>query len=303
MQGAGPSDASWSETRQQRTQTRQPRLASAQGFLIPSRASLNNESENPMSDLVRVALYLNLILSKIKNNKIPILNSNSTKSLASSPGNSNEETQVLYVRNRLWIANNDDNDTKAQNSLLQILGITTTKQLFDHVDEYQKNALEMHNKKVNYNGCSPKGRLLYKLAKAEKLVGDDGLISAKYFTPSNSSLPFYTLSSETKELGKSIVFVKGNYESDDNHTKEHAEQKLLHVLIQHKSQFFDERVTIAGCKMACSTCQKVLEKAQSKLSGMLRFHYVNKEVDAIRKEDDIGLNQTTTSDIKALKID
>lgn len=257
-----------------------------------------------MSHLVRIALYLNLAMSQlIEGKKKPTyVLANYDKEL-SEPTKSNEETQVLFVNNQLWIANNNDLDTDTQLELLNVLGINNATALKNHVDKHQGRVINVHANSI-YKPKSGKEWLLHELAAADNTLVEPSKWGSKEIYSSSAKNITYTVGNEPKMKGsdEKLVFVKGDYAGVDKpNGSMHAEQKLLAALIRHKHEFFGKTVTFAGCKMACTVCEKVLNNARSRFSNLLSIHFVDNDVDALRKTEKVNLPQVGAPETRDLK--
>ena len=91
----------------------------------------------------QVALYLNLATTRIKKdgNTLTYLGLPGVE-LNVAPGREQQETQILFVRDALGIANNDDSDSLCQKALLEKLGVSTPDNLIEHVANYQGRVFE-----------------------------------------------------------------------------------------------------------------------------------------------------------------
>lgn len=257
-----------------------------------------------MSHLVRIALYLNLAMSQImKGEKKPAYVFANYDKVLSEPTKSNEETQVLSVGTQLWIANNNDLDTATQLDLLNALGINNAAALRNHVDKHQGRVINTHANSI-YKPRSGKEWLLHELAAADKTLVEPSKWGSKEIYSSSAKNIGYIVGNDPKmkELDDKLVFVTGDYVGTDKpHGSMHAEQKLLAALIRHKHEFFGKTVTIAGCKMACTVCEKVLNNARSRFSNLLSIHFVDEDVDALRNGEKVNLPQVGAPETRDLK--
>jgi hypothetical protein len=214
-----------------------------------------------------------------------------------------EETQCLSFGNALWIANNDDNDTHTQMALLARLGIGTREALMDHVDEYQGSVMPMWRGAINIaEGTPAEVKLLHKLASRN----DEDRAEGEKFSPpaANLILPrnpavnlSYKLGTGASPPTSGIVFVTGSYSGNGGDAL-HAEQKLLAAMSQVAPNVTGA-VTISGCKMACSTCEGVLDAVAERVSARgIALRYNNSAVNALR--DEVGLRKKNSHGIRAL---
>jgi hypothetical protein len=116
-----------------------------------------------ISQLSRIALYLNLVLQNLKtqpliNGHVPLVwLTGDGKLLFPMPPTSpaiSEETQVLFVQgeNRFWIANNSDLDSDLLHRFLAFLGINDFTSLMDHVNAYGTAILARHGSNIYAKG-------------------------------------------------------------------------------------------------------------------------------------------------------
>jgi hypothetical protein len=255
----------------------------------------------------QIALYLNLATAQIRANagSLDRLVTGATAIPDTTAGDC-QETQCLLVEDTLWVANNDDGDTQIQQVLVKKLGVRNYQTLADYVGAYQTRVLTKNGTSITLGSLTSKDRLLCKLAGQEEGVApvlvEKPAVATEEFTPLA-----YRLSSSNdlpRPTGRSkIVFVTGAYEGvNAQHTKFHAEQKLLAALSTCYGRAFSKSVRIFGCKMACSTCKSVLDAVKDRLARTgVALRYTNESVDTMRS--DVGLNRVTTSDIRALDVD
>jgi len=265
------------------------------------------------NELANIAVYLNLACKKIKKdeNLLKYLMGQNTAQTITSPTDSNEETQCLQVGWTLWIANNNDDDTIAQKELLNKLGVDKVHKLVEHVAFYRLRLFEIHNNNVVLSSDNLKEKLLYELIKT------DHIDINKQFTQIDTKAPLITtlpqavknkvyklgsLNTGNLEGNSGIVFVIGNYKTDNNSgSKFHAEQKLLAALGElWKKNPCHKRVYIQGCKGACNACKDVLKKVNRKIVEK-RFGYINEVVQSKRYE--VNLNdRSNVTGVAQLKI-
>ena len=254
----------------------------------------------------QVALYLNLAAKRVQaDGNLRYLTGNTNVAL--NGGGQGSETQILFVRDALWIANNDDADTRLQKAIVDRLGIDTPEALIEHVDAYQGRVFGRRRQGNNesYNvGTSPTATLLYELAGM-----DDAGESRDVPYPGNLVLPAAAAANRVITIGApnafhappvtGLVFIVGNYQASNNAPNEHAEQKLLAALSQLPDNI---RGTLAlyGCKRACNVCATVVQDVTRKLRGEQR--YLNS-----RSHDDPHVNgyqnQFHAANIKSLDVD
>lgn len=231
----------------------------------------------------QVALYLNLAAKRVHESRnLSFLTGNNA--IAMGAGGLGQETQIMFVRNALWIANNDDADTRLQKSLLDRLGINTVDALIDHVDTYQGRVFGRRRQggvDVYENRASPTERLLFELAGYEEdgSARAAGVPYAANLVPPVRGVanPTYTIQGAAARRAEppvnGIVFVLGNYDADEATraaVNEHAEQKLLAALSSVPDAI---RGTLAlyGCKRACNVCARVLTAADARLRQERRY--------------------------------
>lgn len=256
----------------------------------------------------QVALYLNLAAARVKaDGDLRYLMGPGAPKI--SGGGNLQETQILFVRDALWVANNDDADTVLQKAILEKLLIGTPEALVEHVEACQTRVfkrMKLGAKEIFVPPGSPAEILLAELAGLDDAGGKRDLTypSALGALPVAGKKPVgYALQppgSSTAPAVSGIVFVTGNYEgtvgSGDN---EHAEQKLLAALSRVPDSV---RGTLAlyGCKRQCSVCKNVFDKAIPKVASSYR--YLN-----CRAHDDPAIEnyqaQAHPSGIKALDVD
>lgn len=254
----------------------------------------------------QVALYLNLAAKRVQaDESLKYLTGNKTPKITG--GGQGSETQILFVRDALWIANNDDADTRLQKAILDRLAIDTPDGLIDHVDAYQGRVFGRRRQGNNESydvGTSPTATLLYELA------GMDDLGASRDVPyPGDLVLPAAPAANRLITIGApnnfhappvtGIVFIVGNYQSSNDAPNEHAEQKLLAALSRLPENI---RGTLAlyGCKRACNVCATVVQDVTRKLRGEQR--YLNS-----RSHDDPHVqgyqNQFHAANIKSLDVD
>ncbi|KPF41674.1 hypothetical protein D621_21480 [beta proteobacterium AAP51] len=224
----------------------------------------------------QVALYLNraTLLIKAAGGKISYITGNDATSVSCS-GQRAEETQIASFGDAVWIANNDDADSSTQRELLDKLGISSSKELIDHVDNYQGRVLSSHKGAFTPGAMTPEETLLYKMATRSDAESGTSLAVPGTLAPAAKAAanPSFKISGAGPAPTAGIVFVVGSYVGGEG-TSEHAEQKLLAALGK-TPRAMSAAVTISGCKMACSTCKEVLDKAAARFKssgGQLRFN-------------------------------
>lgn len=256
--------------------------------------------------LNQVALYLNLAGSRVQaDGDMRYLTGRAgTGTLAG--GGQNQETQILFVREALWIANNDDADSQLQKRILEKLRIGSPEALVEHVDAFQARVFKRRRNgrdEMFVPPASPAETLLSELAglddtgAARELVYPDAMDLP---TSGGSTPAGYTLGASGRPPVSGIVFVTGSYEGKDGTgDNEHAEQKLLAALAVVPDSI---RGTLAlyGCKRQCQVCADVFGEALPRLRASYR--YVN-----CRAHDDTQVRnyaaQAHPSGIKALDVD
>lgn len=254
----------------------------------------------------QVALYLNLACSRVQADGDMRYLTGRAGTGELTGGGQNQETQILFVRDALWIANNDDADSQLQKKILDKLRIGTPEALIEHVDAFQARVFKRRRNgrdEMFVPPASPAETLLFELA------GLDDKGDAREVTyPNAMDLPTtgtgspagYALGSGGKPPVSGIVFVTGHYEgkhgTGDN---EHAEQKLLAALAEVPDSI---RGTLAlyGCKRQCQVCADVFGEALPRLRAS--FRYVNCRAHDDRKVRNYA-SQAHPSGIKALKVD
>ncbi|WP_375760267.1 hypothetical protein [Corallococcus exercitus] len=248
----------------------------------------------------QLALYLNLAASCLdeSNGFLSCLIDTPTK--ITRPSGNHEETQCLAMPGTLWIANNDDGDTDAQQELLDTLGIDTHDALVAHVDAYQTLVLKHHaGKLTRQNLPSGKQKYLYDLASLDGAIPDEkpAVTPLPERTANNVS---YSLSSSKPPPVRGIVFIKGAYTGSDRpHGNMHAEQKLLAALHKCYSRALFKGVHVFGCKVACTTCAAVLKTAKQRLASKgVALKYEDPIAERIRLA--AGLPQVNPGNIRDL---
>ncbi len=256
--------------------------------------------------LDQVALYLNratILIKKAGGDLEYITGRRGTTITAFGKGA--EETQCLSFGSAIWIANNDDQDTLLQLALLNKLGISTREQLMDHVDRYQGSVMTTFRGAFKVESMTAEETLLYLMATRNDVdrLPDERFAPPPAMTlPASARNPEYKLSASGPAPSSGIVFVTGSYAAQGGGDGgEHAEQKLL-VALSKSFGSVNGTVTISGCKMACSICEKVLEDTALALrSRNIGLKYVNTHVNALR--DSVGLSKKNSVRIKALDIE
>ena len=254
----------------------------------------------------QVALYLNLACSRVQaDGDMRYLTGRSGTGTLTG-GGQNQETQILFVRDALWIANNDDADSQLQKKILEKLRVGTPEALVEHVDAFQSRVFKRRRngrEEMFVPPASPAETLLFELAGL-----DDKGDAREVAYPDAMDLPTtgagapagYSLGSGGKPPVSGILFVTGSYEGKDGTgDNEHAEQKLLAALSRVPDSI---RGTLAlyGCKRQCQVCADVFGEALPRLRASYR--YVN-----CRAHDDTKVSnyaaQAHPSGIKALDVD
>ncbi|HYR27821.1 MAG TPA: hypothetical protein VEU30_05115, partial [Thermoanaerobaculia bacterium] len=92
-------------------------------------------------DLVMIATYLQLVVKHTDGAKLTWLFGKDQVSGMEIHGG-HEETQCLSFGGALWIASNDDFDSKAQLQFLAYIGIAKPSKLLDHVKTYGRRVLQ-----------------------------------------------------------------------------------------------------------------------------------------------------------------
>lgn len=261
-----------------------------------------------MENYERIAVFLNLACDRVTkdNGKLKFITGKDTPSIRKG-GRQNQETQILWFKDVIWIANNDDADTEMMRDYCDALGINTVDGLESHVDTYNTAVLPTHRGALNLRGISPKEELCVALLEAEMPSGTtrsdltvpDPLDTSAITSVSNQT---YKLSSSNAPPTKGIVFVYGNYTGDTvTSGSEHAEQKLLAALSKADTTV-NGGVRITGCKSPCSVCQKVLDEVHLRLGrSLIALKYNNTAMDTIRSV--AGLAKCSPSGIKDLRVD
>lgn len=257
----------------------------------------------------QIALYLNLASGRIKKDggRLTYLTDTDSPVLAAAAGDG-QETQILFVRDALWIANNDDQDSLLQQELLNKLGIKTPEQLIQHVETYQGRVFARIKIKGAYEYAEPDspGKLaLFELASRNEKGEPQAVAYPAPITvfPKAVANPKYTLvepdGDGTKPPVAGIVFVVGNYAGANTGVNEHAEQKLLAALL-HVPDSITGTLPLYGCKRQCAVCEGVFKKAIPRLKS--RSRYLNCTAHDDRTVENYQ-QQAHPSNIKALDVD
>jgi hypothetical protein len=255
--------------------------------------------------LDQVALYLNratILIKKAKGDLEYITGKKGTTIAASGLGA--EETQCLSFGSAIWIANNDNGDTLIQMALLNKLGINTAEQLIDHVDRYQARVMATAKGAFVPAAMTAEESLLFAIASrhdADSAPGEKFAPAAPMELPPSVKNPEYKLTASGPAPSSGLVFVTGSFMAvGGGEGSEHAEQKLL-VALSKSFGSVNGTVTISGCKMACSVCEKVLEDTAKELkSRNIALKYVNTYVNELR--DKAKLSKKNAVNVKALDV-
>lgn len=256
----------------------------------------------------QIALYLNLASGHIKRDgHLRYLTGKPSPKLTG--GGNLQETQILFVRDALWIANNDDSDTLLQQSLLNMLGIGTPQALIEHVAAYQGrvfNRIKIQGEMQFDTPSGPAEEVMEELCKLDELGNAKDIVYPADMVGlpiGGVSNPKYKLTSPDGDRAKppvsGIVFVVGNYEGSGDGINEHAEQKLLAALSRVPDSITGT-LPLFGCKRQCSVCEDVFDRAMPRLRSSYR--YLN-----CRAHSDTKITkyqaQAHPSNIKALDVD
>ncbi len=223
-----------------------------------------------LQELATIATYLNYLSIRATSGSY-----NSTwltgKKLKADPraaAPEHEETQCLSFGSTLWIANNDDRDSEYQRGLLTELGIGRPPDLLKDATRHGSRLLNYHEATGGYplGETDPKAKLLY------QLLGGTGLgAPAEYVPPPvRNACGRYSLKSGGTPPSGAVVFITGDYDYVGGGKECHAEQKLLAALgIYMRSHQVAGSIAVAGTKLPCTTCGRVL----AALAHSLRFLY------------------------------
>jgi hypothetical protein len=250
---------------------------------------------------VEIALYLNLATIEVKAaaGKLRYLMGNDTTTIPFQQTAQSEETQCVEFGSALWIANNDDGDTKTQQELIKKIGVSTRAQLVDHVDTYASRLFPRHSNKYVTGGMSAKQKLLYSLTMRHGVLPFPAAL-----VPGGGGVVEEHRLGAVGEPGTALVFVVGSYVGDAGLSC-HAEQKLMAALGKYlKVNTIVGSVTVSGIKMPCAYCEEALDDVQKRLTALktgITLRTRNGYVDELRGE--AGLNMAHPSNIKTLDID
>jgi hypothetical protein len=250
---------------------------------------------------VEIALYLNLATTAVKDagGKLRYLTGNDLTTIQFQNTAQSEETQCLEFGTALWIANNDDGDTKTQQELMKKLGVSKRAELTDHVDNYASRLFPRHANQYVMNAMSAKQQLLYALTMRHGVVP----FSAPFVPDGAGAVEEHRLNA-VGAPGTGLVFVVGNYIGDVGGSC-HAEQKLMAALGKYlKLNTIVGSVTVSGIKMPCSYCEAALADVQTRLTALgtqITLRTRNAYVDELRGE--AGLNMAHPANIRMLDID
>lgn len=225
----------------------------------------------------QVALYLNLAAKRVQvDGSLRYLTGNDAVVLAG--GGQGSETQILFVRDALWIANNEDTDTLLQKNIVERLGIRTPEELIAHVEAYQGRVFgrRMQGGRQAYDvGSSPTAKLLYELAEKTDIGGTRAV---PY--PPDMVLPAATATSTCTIGGPGafvapavtgIVFVFGTYQATNPQAPNmHAEQKLFAALSRVPGNIRGT-LPLYGCKRPCDVCAGVVGGVTARLRDDQRY--------------------------------
>ena len=260
-----------------------------------------------MSDVEKIATYLNVATDKLKNanGNLQWLTGTTTQIEVST--GASQETQCMSFGAAFWIANNDDADTVIQRLLLNQLGITSYTALLNHVNTHGKRALDTHGKFVVQTQLSPKKKFLKALLGGDNKVPavctpDQTAANLSYTLPVNGSMPPQAHAPSHTQ----IVFVRGTYDGDVDPAL-HAEQKLLAalgVLVLTNRDHVASPIRVAGCKAACGTCRTALtgvaQRLQANYKKVLSWKTTT---DLNSKRSAAGIGVDNNSGIKLLDVD
>jgi hypothetical protein len=250
---------------------------------------------------VEIALYLNLATLEIKSasGRLRYLTGNDTTTIPFQQTAQSEETQCVEFGSALWIANNDDGDTKTQQELMKKIGVSTRAELTDHVDKYASRLFPRHSNQYVTGGMSAKQKLLYSLTMRHGVLP----LPAPFVPAGAGAVEEHRLGA-VGVPGTALVFVVGSYTGDAGNSC-HAEQKLMAALGKYlKVNTIVGNVTVNGIKMPCAYCEAALADVQTRLTALgtgITLRTRNAYIDDLRAE--AGLNMSHPSNIRTLDID
>jgi len=251
-----------------------------------------------MQNFEMIALYLNLASLRIAKdgNKLKFLTGAETPTITCGYSESHE-TQIMWCREMMWIANNDDAVSATQRSLLNLVGAGTVDELVAHVERYATRVFKMAQGGIVRGNMTEKEKVLLKLISLEtgveeKDIAEQAVMNLTGVAPASNGT--YSINSPNAPPATGITFVTGNYIGKvcpDGPV--HAEQKLL-VALSKAPTTVHGGVHLTGCKSPCTSCAKVLKETLSLTENRLfSLKYRNPEMDALRKDAGLGVFSAT----------
>ncbi|WP_370979395.1 hypothetical protein [Agaribacterium sp. ZY112] len=203
--------------------------------------------------VIAISLFLNLVLSKIKEVKA-------------------QETQCLRVGNNiLWVACNNDDNSRLLKSWLDKEGLTSVHLILDKIQSVDLTQLNQNSIIRDRNPERDRPTNFRSLSTISTLAGivDDELAVMSDFRDIDDN-PGTLIEHKIKRYtGKvplaNIVFITGNPPVETGISQVHAEQKLIYAYSIGSQHGTPGQVYLGGCKPPCGSCLKPVVYAVSRL--------------------------------------
>lgn len=203
--------------------------------------------------VIAVSLFLNIVLTKI-------IRQNA------------QETQCLRVGNNvLWIACNNDENSRALKSWLVQNNLTSIHQILDRIRDVDLTQLNQNRRLVDRREGRARPRnftALSAMSTLAHIVDDEREVMTDF--RATDDLPGQVIEHKIKRDSSkvpfsSIVFITGNPPVENGETNVHAEQKLIYAYAIGPQHGSTGDVYLGGCKPPCGSCLKPVVYAVSRL--------------------------------------